>query len=506
MHEQGHVPADADDGTADATADSSSGDGLKRAAVSSFIWAFIGLLGNKAVVFVTTLVLARLLVPEDFGTVAAALVVLGFVNVVLDLGLGAAIVQEQAEGYGGRIDTAFTTHLALSTLATIALIASSPWLAAALGIADDVAVLQVLALSVSIKSLGQIHEALMRRDLMFRQSTVVSFLQAVVRFAVSIALAVAGAGAWALVGGVLASTVTATVAFWIVVPYRPRLRIHRPDLSSLLRFGAFVTLTKFLSAVVADADYIFIGRELGAVLLGFYVIAFRLPELLIENVLNVFSSVAFPVLSRARSRELEQLRRVVVQSLTVVTLFGFTVGTGLAVVSEDTVTLLFGDKWAASVVPMSILALSVGIGSIGYAVGDLYLAINKPEIALWIIGGMLIPKLVALFIAASAGLVAVAWVHFAATATFSLIHITVAQRILGLRLGAIVAAVRGPLASALAIAVATVPVLHAMSPGVLRLVVTVVVGCAAATVGFIVDRSMWPVVVGLLRNARPARA
>ncbi|MEP1122269.1 MAG: lipopolysaccharide biosynthesis protein [Ilumatobacter sp.] len=488
--------------------DAPSGDatgGLKGAAVTSFVWAFLGLIGNRAVVFVTTLILARLLVPEDFGTVAAALVVLGFVNVVLDLGLGAAIVQEQAEGYGGRVDTAFTTHLCLSTVATGGLVVSSPWLAEALGIADDFEILQILALSVVLRSLGQIHEALMRRDLMFRQSTVVSFVQAIVRLAVSIALAVSGAGAWSLVGGVLASTSIATVAYWIVVPYRPRLRIQRIELASLMRFGAFVTLTKFLSAVVADADYIFIGRELGAVLLGFYVIAFRLPELLIENVLNVFSSVAFPVLSRARSMEKDQLRRVVVQALTVVTLFGFTVGAGLAIVSQDTVGLLFGSKWEASAVPMSILAVSVGIGSIGYAVGDLYLAINKPEIALWIIGAMVVPKLVALYVASSEGVVAVAWVHLVTTAIFSLTHLTVARRIVGLQFRDIAGALRGPLVSAAAITITTVPLLTAMSPGVLRLAIIVAVGTVAATVGFVADRSMWTLVRGLVGNVRPQR-
>ncbi len=476
---------------------------LTTTAVTSFIWAFVSLVGNRAVVFITTLLLVRLLTPEDFGTVAAALVVLGFLNIGFDSGFGAALIQEQSTGFGRRAETAFTLHVAASVVGCGALIAVAPLLASGLGIPDDVDVLRVLAASLVLRALGKTHESLLQRDLKFRLRAIVAFSRAVVRLCVSVGLALSGAGVWALVMGLLASEASATLGLWILIPFRPKLRIVRSEVVSLFQFGAAVTGTRLASAVMTSADDVAIANRLGPKALGYYVLAYRLPELILENVLTTFSQVAFPVLSRARQASESRLHLTTLRSLTFVTLFGFTAATGLALIAEDFITILFDDIWLESSTPMALLALAMGISSVGYGVGDLYLALGKPRVNLAISAAMTGPFVISFFLAAPHGLVAVASVHLVANVILMLIELTVVFRLAGISISACALALRGPTAATAGLLILAAPIRFGLQPGLTRLTLVVVAGLVGAAIGATVaDRSLPATLKDLAMAAR----
>jgi lipopolysaccharide exporter len=146
------------------------------------------------------------------------------------------------------------------------------------------------------------------------------------------------------------------------VRFRPRFTVDRTAVRTLLSFGLAVVGVQALSVLSSNADYLAVGRILGPEDLGQYTIAYRLPELLIDNVYWIFSSVALPWYSRARTRSADSFKDTMLRALTMLTLFGFPMGTALALVARDAVPVLFSEQWRPAIGPMILLALSAGMG------------------------------------------------------------------------------------------------------------------------------------------------
>jgi PST family polysaccharide transporter len=330
--------------------------------------------------------------------------------------------------------------------------------------------------------------------------------RAVTQGVVSIALAVAGLGAWAIVWGYLAGSLAWCVSAWIVVDYRPRraaLRLESSTARRLLGYGAPAAAQGILAALIFDVDYVIVGNVLGATALGSYTLAFRLPQLVIINVFFVLSSVAFPVFSRARG-EPSQLRRGYVTSIRLQSAYGAAVGVGLFVLAPLVVPVVFGDKWEASIVPMQWLALYAVARSLGSGAVDVYKGIGRPGIAAAVSGLRLAVLVPALLIAAPHGIDEVAWTQAALALVFAMVMQAVACRVIGLSVPALGAALRP--AAAVAVGTASGAALARWGlggPAWLHLAVA----AAAAAIGGLValrvaDAPFLREVRALLQNAR----
>ena len=150
----------------------------------------------------------------------------------------------------------------------------------------------------------------------------------------------------------------------------------------LLAFGLPAAGNVLLLSVVFDLDYLIVGRRLGAAALGWYTLAFRIPELAIINVFYVLSSVAYPVFALAKE-DAGRLRRGYLTSIRLQTAYGLGAGVALAVVAPMAVHAVFGPRWAPSVVPLEALALYAAFRSLGIGSVDVYKATGRPRLALW---------------------------------------------------------------------------------------------------------------------------
>ena len=200
---------------------------LGRRALSGVIWAGAADAAGKVLVFVATLVLARLLVPSEFGLVAFALSIIYALDYVGDLGLGAALIY-RADAEDPRVaSTAFWIGIGGSLV-----LYGISWLIAPLladvGPGDEViALFRVLALQFPFAALGKAHEYQLRRALRFRTLFGPKLANGLTKGIVSIALAVAGAGAMSLVIGQVAGWLVQSIGLWLVYPFRPRFVISR---------------------------------------------------------------------------------------------------------------------------------------------------------------------------------------------------------------------------------------------------------------------------------------
>ncbi|MCW2739636.1 MAG: Polysaccharide transporter, family [Blastococcus sp.] len=437
---------------------------LTGATVNAVAWQGLSFVLGKLLVLVATVVLARVLGPEEFGLVSLALVFIGLVEVMADFGVAQALIVHKDSRRAADAALAFTVLAGF--LLGAATFVGAPYLAQALGDPAIADFLRVLALSFVLASFGIVPDVLLRRDLLFKRRLAVGLSANATRGIVSIALALGGAGAWALVYGQLAAVTVMSIVAWTRVRYRPDLRWWRlrwGDLSPLLAFGAPTAANGLLNTIILNVDYIVVSHALGAAALGFYLVAFRVPEMVIVSVFQVLSQVVFPVFSRARG-EPERMRRGYVRMLRLQTSYGVVLGCVLAALAPYLVPVVFGSGWEKSVFPLQALAVYAVFRSLGMGVVDVLKAMGRPNLALGLSVARLTLLLPALVLATAWGIGGIAVAQAVVALVFAVVMQLTAGRLLGIRPGQLFTAC-GPAIVAGTAAAAAAALVAAVAPG-----------------------------------------
>jgi PST family polysaccharide transporter len=467
------------------------------------MWSALSFGGSRLVIFLMTLALARLLIPQDFGIVASGLVLIGFLEVALDLGFGGAIIYEQEKGITKRIRTAYTLNLLLAAALTGAGILSAPFVAELFRIPDSVDLIRALFCYLFLRGAGQVQAAILQRDLRYRERAVVNIVRACVRATVSVILAVAGNGAWAIAIGLLAGELAGLAAAWVFVPLLPALRLDRSAVRVMLRFSLALLGLKTLGALLANGDDFVVGSRLGPAALGMFVIAARLPELMIDSVHWIVSSVSFSLYAKTRDHGPAAFRDRMLRALRLVTVFGFSTGTGLAIVAPMAIPLLFSEQWKPAIGAAIFIALGMGLGSIGYASGDIFLAVGRPSVMLKLTAMTTACALTGFWIAAAHGIAAVAAVNLIVEAVFSVAILHLGNRLVGSTWREVLSAMRPALASAVGITCTALPVSLLLPPSLPALVATIVAGVVGALLALVVaGRAALEDLAWLIRRGR----
>lgn len=480
---------------------------LTGRAVRGFAWSTLAFGGNKLLVFASTVVLARLLVPSDFGIVADAMAVLVFFDVVLDLGVGAALIYEQERGITDRVHTAFTLNLIVSLVLAGAGLLLTPAIASFFGLSSHEDVFRALFAYLLVRGIGQVQDSVLQRDLRFGRRATVEIARGGVRLSVSVTLALLGFGVWALVGGLIAGELTATTLSWWLVGFWPRLSLDRAALRVLMGFGLTFILLKVVDAISIDSDYLVVGHRLGPTQQGFYSMGYRLPELALMSLYWIIGEVAFPVYSAARKRGRGAQVTAMLRALRMITLFSFPAGVLLALLSRDVITVLFGAKWGPAIEPMMLISLMTAVTSIGFASGDLFPANGRPGTLLALNVPLAMMLLTGYVLAAPYGIVAVAAVHLGLAFPYQGARMLLVNRLLGTTLGQVLRAM-GPAAYAsLGVLVVALPLRLAMPEGVVALLVIALGGASGALAGMLLGARDTAIEVrGLLTSIRPRHA
>ncbi|MGX6449610.1 oligosaccharide flippase family protein, partial [Patulibacter sp. S7RM1-6] len=412
-------------------------------------WSVASLAASKLLGLVSVLVLARLLAPGDFGTLAAVVAFLSFLQLGSDLGMQAAVVYEQERGTTRRTDVAFTLNAALAVVLTVVGVALAGPVARFLGAPDAADLLRLGTLNLLLAALGNVHDGLLLRDMAFGRRIVPQVVQAVAQAAVSVGLAVAGVGAGALVAGLLAGTAAWAALQWRITGWRPRLVLDRAVARTMVGYGGAAAVLEVVALLSTRADAIVVGHVLGATALGVYTLAFRLPELAISTVTWTVSGVAFPALARRRGRGLTDAVLALVGTLALYTL---PVGALLAVLAEPLVHVLLGDRWADAVPVLRAVAVTAAVHTLVFPLGDA----GKANGRQWGMVGLHLLHLPVLYggmaIAASGGLSAVAWAGAGAAVLYVATFVWWARSAVGIRVGALARALGPPLVAAAGVA------------------------------------------------------
>lgn len=474
---------------------------LTRVGARGAMWQGFAQIVGKAVVLVTTVILARILSPEEYGLVALALVLIAYAETIADAGVAQALV------YLPRSTPATRAALACSLVSGLVVLLAAFFAAPTIArLYDEPAVaslIRVLAFGLLASALGAVPEALLRQQLDFRRQSFAMVIRAIVTGALSIVLVLLGAGAWSLAWGTAAGSLAFAVACWVLLRERPPWRLwqsRRKDYREVIRFGLPVAASSLLSRLIFDVDYLIVGGVLGATALGFYTLAFRLPELVIINVFFVIASVAYPLYSRARE-DPERLRGGYLKSIRLQSLYGMCAGVGLAVVAPLLVPMIFGEKWSAAVEPLVLLALYSACRSLGAGANEIYKAIGRPGLSIKLSILRLLILVPALLYSAHLSIKAVAAAQLVVAFAFVVLMQAVAAKAISLKWREIWAAIVPALACGVAVAVSALLLRLLPLPPVAELAVVVLGGVLAVTVTLLCFfRSVLNEVISLIRR------
>ncbi|MEJ7783953.1 MAG: oligosaccharide flippase family protein [Solirubrobacteraceae bacterium] len=451
------------------------GAGVKR----GIAWSALTFGMSKALSLLSLLVLARLLVPAEFGVVAAVVAYMAIIEVVSDLGMKASVVYEQERGVTSRVQTAWTANAAAAALLAAVGVLAAPWLAGLFGVPDETDLFRIGALNIALAGLGNVHDALLLRDLALNRRFVPQLVRDLLRVGVSVGLAFAGLGAASMVWGYLVGTVGWVTTLWLLSPLRPDVSFDRRAARSMAGYGAAAASHQLLAALTTRADVIVIGAVLGTAQLGIYTIAYRLPEVLLASVAYTLTVVAFPALAMQRSQAEAGLAAATLALLRYQTLYAAALGTGLAVLSGPLVTVLFGARWAPAGPVMVALSVSFAVQASVFPLGDLLKAVDKQRILVAITLVELPLLFAGMVLAAQSSAEAVAWTLAGFTVAFAATVTRYVARELGVGARELLGAMAPGLATGLGVAVGTLGAMAVAGDGILAILIGTLAGASS---------------------------
>nr|WP_269204625.1 lipopolysaccharide biosynthesis protein [Motilibacter deserti] len=343
------------------------------------LWVSVVVYGSKVLNVATTLILARILAPEDYGLLAAASVVVAALVVFTDMGLGTAIVQSKADRQR-MASTAFFLMPAIGLLLYLVAFASAGTLADLLNSPRSENLIRVVSLSLLLGSFATVPAALLEKDMAYKRKAIPDLVPTFVYIAVTLVLATAfDAGPYSLAIGSVSSTVAAVVLVWAVSSWRPSWCFDWAIAKQLVSFGKHVLGGGVIIYVTTNMDNIFVSRVEGPAALGLYGLAYSLANLPATHIADVIGRVLLPSFVQMND-DLARLRRNYVRSLKLITLVVSPVVAGLAATSPVLVPVLLGPKWEPMVPALALLLVFGGIRSVAGSTGSLLLAVGRPGV------------------------------------------------------------------------------------------------------------------------------
>jgi len=351
---------------------------LAQKTLKGVFWSYSTFLGGKVLTFLSTVILARLLLPEQFGLVGYCLVTIQYLDILNSAGINNSLIARR-ENIEEAANAAFVANILLGFISFGLTWVIAPAAAAFFKTEELIPVLRLMGLNLPLSGLGMVPDTLLQRHLRFRTRMLPLISQNLIKGVVSIILAWMGMGVWSLVWGQLAGTAIATVLAWILAGWSPTWRFNSRATGEIATYGFHIMLLEIAGAFRNNVDYLLVGRILGAAALGYYTMSYRIPELLIRSVNIVVGRVSLPVMSIAQ-KDREQLRSFYFGYLRSLSMIIFPVAVGLALTAPFFIPLFFSGKWNPAILPTMLISLALGIAAMGHVPGVLYKATGRPEL------------------------------------------------------------------------------------------------------------------------------
>ena len=354
-------------------------DELDTKIMRSSAWAVFGFGGSNLFALATTIVLARLLVPDDFGLFALTLAVVAVAQIAQESGLGAALIVHRGDTRAAAASVSAAAPVIAMAL-YCAVFLAAPLLADVLDEPRLVDLIRVTALVLVLRGFSIMPLAVLERGMHFRAITVIELGAGVAQCVTAIVLAASGAGVWSLVAGQLALGVAQVVLSWALVPLRPSpFGARLESLRELMRFGRYVGVANLVNYANKNTESLVVGRMLGTTPLGNFSLAKRLATLPVEVMGNILGRGVYAAFARLQA-DRDAFRRVWLEYIQRIALISVPMAIGLAFIAAPLVETLFGHQWSPAIPILQILAINQLVRTFSATSGEVFLALGRPQL------------------------------------------------------------------------------------------------------------------------------
>lgn len=329
---------------------------IKNITMGNMIWRFAERCGAQGVAFVVSIILARLLDPDVYGTVALLTVFTTILNVFVDSGLGNALIQKKN---ADQLDfsTVFIVNIIMCVVLYLLLFASSPFIANFYNDPQLTPLMRVLGLTLIIAGIKNIQQAYVSRHLMFKKFFYSTLGGTIVAAIVGITMAYAGFGAWALVSQQVVNAAIDTCILYITVKWRPHLQFSKERFKSLFSFGWKLLVSAILDTVYNDIRQLIIGKFYSSADLAYYNQGKKFPNFVVTNINTAIDSVLLPVMSQVQEEKV-RVKAMTRRSIKTSTYVMAPLMMGLAFAAPQIVGILLTSKWMECVPYLRIFCIS----------------------------------------------------------------------------------------------------------------------------------------------------
>jgi teichuronic acid exporter len=345
-------------------------------------WAFVMNLGEKGFSTIFTFVLAYKLGPSDFGIVALAMIYILFVQMFLEQGLAAALIQRK-NLRPEHLDSVFWMDLVVSVFLVALSVGFSGWWSVRNHTPQLAAVISVLSLTIPIEGLAIVQRSILQREMDFRSLSVRSNVSIVIGGIVGLAMAYKGFGVWSLVGQKLTADVSALAILWKLSHWRPRFHFSISSFKELLGFSSSNFVAKLGAFAEGQADAVFMGLFFTPAAVGIYRFAMRLRDTVADFGVIPLQTVSLSEFSRFQDNP-EELRRSLLVVVRMVSILTIPALAGLAAISKPLCSMT-GEKWVPGVNALIIVCFSGILTTLMRFVRPMLQAISRPGfVAAWV--------------------------------------------------------------------------------------------------------------------------
>lgn len=355
---------------------------LKQRTFSAGRWTATSALVNSALQIVQMMVLARLLVPADFGLMAVVVSMLTMLGLFADLGLSRAIIHFESIS-DDALASLFWLNVLLGIALSLLLATAAPFLGSIFKLDGLTPILLAVSPIFLISAAGQQFRALAEKEFRFATLAFIEITSTTFGLVIALFIALQGLGVYALVGAILVTaTTTSALAWWrLSSGHRPRLHLRPEEVRPFIRFGSYLVGEGFVSTLIRQADVLVAGLLVNPAVLGMFSVPRDL-SMRVSMVVNpIITRVGFPVMSRLQD-DVPALRTVYLQTLRMTASVNFPAYVALALFADEVVALLYGPQWKDAAVYLRILSAWGLLRSIGNPVGSLLHAVGAVKRAL----------------------------------------------------------------------------------------------------------------------------
>lgn len=329
---------------------------LKEKTISGMMWGAVGKVGTLTINFLTNLVLARLLMPEDFGAIAMLAIFLAVSNIFIQGGLGAALIQKKNPDHLD-YSTVFYWNLVVAAIFYLILYVSAPLIADYYALPLVKPLLRVQSLVLLIQSFSIVQYTQLQKQMNFKALAIRNMAAALAGTLAAIPLALRGFGAWSLVASTILASIVNVLLLWKMSNWRPKLEFSFTSLKTLFGFGGLMLLSSLTETLYTNLQGLIIGKRFSAGDLGYFSQAKKLEEIPVTGLSSIVNDVTFPAFSSLQD-DPDRLLAGMRKSTKALTFLNFPMMILLMIVAQPLICLLYGSKWEPSAPYFQILCIS----------------------------------------------------------------------------------------------------------------------------------------------------